>query len=117
MKAEYFGFNINEYNYKQIDFTIHRTREAAEKKHRVHFIQGEMPVSADLETIVIEGRDKFILWAFECDYWIDWKNKTLLHKEFYCECGYAYSAKEREKRLQKSTNPNRLTHNHARLKK
>jgi hypothetical protein len=80
-RKEYFGFQINEYRWRKIRFTRHFTREAAEKKHRSHFRHEVDPVSADVDPMVIEGREALEKWAEECGYRIDWTAGFLIHKD------------------------------------
>ena len=76
----YFGFSLNEYNYRDRPFTKHKTREAAESRHRAHFVNYESPVSHDLEPTVLRGVEAFVAWAKECDYDIDWTEQRIRYR-------------------------------------
>ena len=76
----YFGFSVNEYNYRDRPFTKHKTREAAQRAHYTPFVTGESPVSHDLEATIIHGVEEFVAWAKECDYDIDWTEQRIRYR-------------------------------------
>lgn len=79
-RKEYFGFALNEYQYRRVAFSRHFSQEAAERAHYHPFRHEEDSHRNDLSTTVIEGRAEFEKWAEECEYEIDWENKILIYK-------------------------------------
>jgi hypothetical protein len=77
----YFGLHLNEYAYRRVRFTKHKTRDLAEKKHSPYFKNEESPVSQDFSTYVFQGVQELESWAKECNYSIDWDEMLLTYHE------------------------------------
>jgi hypothetical protein len=73
----YYGLHLNEYRYKHLNFTKHRTREGAEAKHTIPY---SGTCYTDYSREIFKGCTELEKWAEECCYEIDWEKMTLTYK-------------------------------------
>lgn len=88
--AQYFAFALNEFKFRRISFTAHRTQEAAEasayklsgqrRRGAMRDFNGAESAYSDLYPEIKCSREELEAWAKECHYKIDWKNRILLYK-------------------------------------
>lgn len=90
-RARFYAFALNEFQYKRVQFSLHRTQVAAEaaayrfsgqkrRQKRRDFNGTEAPQD-DLFPQVIAGLEGFEKWAKESRYKIDWTNRELIYQE------------------------------------
>ncbi len=80
-KSKFYAFEINEFRYRRVSFSVHNTLIQAEKaasKNAKKFVNGVSPVNADVSPMVLQGTYGLEAWALECGYDIDWENRMLI---------------------------------------
>jgi hypothetical protein len=75
MKTKYYAFALNEYRYKRISFSVHRTLKAAERAAFKFAGPYKGNAYSDLEQYVLTDIEA---WADEYSYSIDWDNRILI---------------------------------------
>lgn len=84
VKNGYFAFEVNEYHWKRISFTHHRTLKGAEiaaSKTAKNFVNYESPVEDDVTPMVMNNRTELESFAQEHGYRIDWIEMKMIHKD------------------------------------
>jgi hypothetical protein len=85
----YFAFALNEFRYRRVHFTKHKTKEAAEKsayrlsgqdrRRRRRDFNGAESANDDLYPHVLNGKAALDSWAKECNYKIDFKEMVMIY--------------------------------------
>lgn len=91
LKNSFFAFALNEFNYKRVGFSTHKTQVTAEahayrysgqkQRARNRRWAGAESAYSDLFPQVVAGLDAFLKFAEESNYTIDWKYRVLIHPD------------------------------------
>lgn len=91
MKEIYFAFAFNEFNYRRISFSQHKSFAAAQgaahrksgqdQRRKRRDFNGAESATDDLEATVVTGIEAFQKWANDGDYLIDWEDQMLIYRD------------------------------------
>ncbi len=88
--ARFYAFAMNEFHFRRISFTMHKTQHSAEGAAYRHSGQarrskrrdenGAATAADDLYGQIIAGYEGFVAWCAQCNYRIDWDRREILYQ-------------------------------------